>query len=39
MTDVCYKPAKDINPEKLEEKKKAFGEYSGTVRFCCCFDL
>ncbi|WVQ84829.1 hypothetical protein IAT38_006986 [Cryptococcus sp. DSM 104549] len=30
-TYVCYKPAKDITPEKLEQKKKAFAEWAGTT--------
>ncbi|KAK8858894.1 hypothetical protein IAR55_003125 [Kwoniella newhampshirensis] len=29
-TYVCYKPAKNIRPEKLEERKQAFKDYSGT---------
>nr|XP_031858563.1 uncharacterized protein CI109_006086 [Kwoniella shandongensis]KAA5525635.1 hypothetical protein CI109_006086 [Kwoniella shandongensis] len=29
-TYVCYKPAKNIRPEKLEERKQALADYSGT---------
>ncbi|WVQ85842.1 hypothetical protein IAT38_008010 [Cryptococcus sp. DSM 104549] len=30
-TYVCYKPAKDSSPEKIEERKAAFAEWSGTT--------
>ncbi|WVN90799.1 uncharacterized protein L203_106042 [Cryptococcus depauperatus CBS 7841] len=30
-TYVCYKPAKDITPEKLEERKRCVADYSGTT--------
>ncbi|WVR06641.1 hypothetical protein IAU60_003673 [Kwoniella sp. DSM 27419] len=29
-TYVCYKPAKEISAEKLQERKQAIGDYSGT---------